>query len=435
MGNALAKAQTVTYPPQARSYGCGRRRRVSHRGIPTPLIGLLLLGVAAIGCGAGHAQASAITLTVDPSVAADFATIGAAVATEVAGNTYTVNVAPGNYTNDFAVFNAATVVNASGVTDSTNMPPPNDKGVFTTVNPLTVNGLTFTATPDTGPNSLGSGIGAALGYNSSAIREQANGPNTLTLNGVTISNFQMGVLTASNTGSTYQDVVSISNSKFFNNGFPNDPADPAAFGHAIYVGDAAALDVSNTMVCGQQVGHDIKSRAASTTVTSSSLFVGTNAGAPAGCGVGSASLAIDVPNGGVAQVINDQLFQGTANQNGALIAFGEEGLKQTTNSLAVSGTVFNGDGVGSIGINEFGGCAGPITETNDTFNNVTTPVNASSGCVTTGTTTGTSTTATVAAVPEPSALAVFGSSLILLLLGRGWLSRREPRGRGTNLTL
>ena len=153
----------------------------------------LLLGVAAIGCGAGHAQASAITLTVDPSVAADFATIGAAVATEVAGNTYTVNVAPGNYTNDFAVFNAATVVNASGVTDSTNMPPPNDKGVFTTVNPLTVNGLTFTATPDSGPNSLGSGIGAALGYNSSAIREQANGPNTLTLNGVTISKFQMGV--------------------------------------------------------------------------------------------------------------------------------------------------------------------------------------------------------------------------------------------------
>jgi len=73
------------------------------------------------------------------------------------------------------------------------MPPPNDKGVFTTVNPLTVNGLTFTATPDSGPNSLGSGIGAALGYNSSAIREQANGPNTLTLNGVTISKFQMGV--------------------------------------------------------------------------------------------------------------------------------------------------------------------------------------------------------------------------------------------------
>ena len=182
------------------------------------------------------------------------------------------------------------------------------------------------------------------------------------------------------------------------------------------------------MVCEQQVGHDIKSRAASTTVTSSSLFVGTNAGAPAGCGVGTASIAIDIPNGGVAQVINDQLFQGDKTQNGALIAFGEEGLKQTTNSLAVSGTVFNGDGVGSIGINEFGGCAGPITETNDTFNNVATPVNASSGCVTTGTTTGTSTTATVAAVPEPSALAVFGSSLILLLLGRGWLSRREPRG-------
>src|SRR6516162_490001 len=297
MGNALAKAQTVTYPPQARSYGGGRRRRVSHRGIPTPLIGLLLLGVAAIGCGAGHAQASAITLTVDPSVAADFATIGAAVATEVAGNTYTVNVAPGNYTNDFAVFNAATVVNASGVTDSTNMPPPNDKGVFTTVNPLTVNGLTFTATPDTGPNSLGSGIGAALGYNSSAIREQANGPNTLTLNGVTISNFQMGVLTSSDSGSTFADQVSITNSKFYNNGFPKDPADPFAFGHAIYVGDAASLNADGVLICGQQVGHDLKSRAAATTISNSQLYVGVIG--PAGCNVGSASAGIDLPNGGM----------------------------------------------------------------------------------------------------------------------------------------
>jgi hypothetical protein len=87
---------------------------------------------------------------------------------------------------------------------------------------------------------------------------------------------------------------------------------------------------------------------------------------------------------------------------------------------------FNGDGAGSIGVNEFGGCAGPITSSNNTFNNVSTDFNTSTGCVngsssttTTGTgTTGTGGTAPVAAVPEPSALMMLGSSLMLMFV---WL--------------
>jgi hypothetical protein len=61
---------------------------------------------------AGNARAAAIIiLTVDPFSVGDFSTTGAAVATEVAGNSYTIDVAPGTYMNDFSVFSSPTVIN------------------------------------------------------------------------------------------------------------------------------------------------------------------------------------------------------------------------------------------------------------------------------------------------------------------------------------
>jgi hypothetical protein len=152
-----------------------------------------LLLVAALIIPANGVRADSITETVGPS-GADFTSLGAAAAAEDPANTYTINMAPGTYTDDFAVFNAPTVLNAVGVTIQTTQPPPNEKGVLTTVFPLTVNGLSLIATPDLGPDSLGSGIPASDGGNSSAIREQANGPNTLIVNGALIENFQMGIL-------------------------------------------------------------------------------------------------------------------------------------------------------------------------------------------------------------------------------------------------
>jgi hypothetical protein len=113
------------------------------------------------------------------------------------------------------------------------------------------------------------------------------------------------------------------------------------------------------------------------------MFVGTNSGAPAACNVGSASLAIDVPNGGQGNIDMDQIFRDDANQNGSMIRFGEEGLVPTfTNSLSVTNTTFDNLGTRrSIGIDELNNCSAPVSGVaSDTFTNVGTHVNPA-GCV------------------------------------------------------
>jgi hypothetical protein len=84
--------------------------------------------------------------------------------------------------------------------------------------------------------------------------------------------------------------------------------------------------VSNSLFCGQLLGHNIKSRALATTVTNSQIYNGQ--ADPGVCGAGSSSFAIDLPNSGVATISGNQLFQGAAsdNQNFIMVMYGEDGL-------------------------------------------------------------------------------------------------------------
>jgi hypothetical protein len=305
------------------------------------ILAVILAAAGMIPANGVHAQ-STITLTV-PSVQTP--TLGGpvpgAAASETAGNSYIINIAPGTYSEDSAIFNAPTVINAVGVTITAG-PPTNFKALLTTTFPLTVNGMTMVCS--------GCALAENLGGNGAAVREQANGANTLVLNGVTIVGFQDGVLTGSDSGNTHLDHVTVIDSLFANNG---DPVNGQT--HGLYIGDAATATISGSTFCGTNLGHDIKSRAAQTTVTNSTMFVGTNQGAPTGCNVGSASLAVDMPNGGTGLVDRSNIYQGDANQNGALIAYGEEGLVFTANSLSVTRTLFDnfGPNKSSIGIHEF----------------------------------------------------------------------------------
>jgi hypothetical protein len=150
---------------------------LGHELLRAPASASLTRLALAAGLGliwAGPAAAAVITETVGSG--GTFTTLAAAAAAEVSTNSYIINIASGTYVDDFAVLNAAIVLNATGVTIMTDKPPPNEKGVLTTTFPLTVNGLSLIGTPDLGPGNLGSGIPHQDGGNSSAIREQANGP-------------------------------------------------------------------------------------------------------------------------------------------------------------------------------------------------------------------------------------------------------------------
>jgi hypothetical protein len=163
------------------------------------------------------------------------------------------------------------------------------------------------------------------GDNAAAIRDHENGganANQLLVENSTIENSQNGILTA---GSGNRENVTIKGTTFLNDGSGNGAT------HALYVGDAASLDVENSTFCGTNNGHDVKSRAATTTVAGSTLYIG--ATGPGCASAGSTGFGVDAPNGGVLKLVNDSLIQGPANSNGAMVSYGEEGVLFATNSL------------------------------------------------------------------------------------------------------
>jgi hypothetical protein len=285
----------------------------------------------------------------------------------MSGNSYLITMAPGTYQNDFSVVNQPTDIEATGPGVVLQATVTNDQGIIETFAPLTVNGLTITGAMA----SAGSGGPAA------AIRDHNDGGGNLIVSNSLIENSQNGIETSSASGLTHLEHVTISNDNFVGDGSSLGP------GHAVYIGDAATADIINSTFCGTVSGHDIKSRALSTTVTGSTMYIAATGTAGAGCSTaGSTSAGIDLPNGGVGVIQNDMIIQGPNNQNGALVIYGGESPFNSPASLDVSGTTFFGDGnPNSVGVNQIGGCLAPVTGTsNNSFTNVTTPVNPP-GCV------------------------------------------------------
>jgi hypothetical protein len=338
------------------------------------------------------AQAVPITYTVGSGSGFDFATISAAVNAETAGNTYTINVAPGTYTNDFPVIKQPTDIEATPGTVTLSATVTNDQGIIETFAPLTVNGLTITGAMA----SAGSGGPAA------AIRDHNAGGGNLIVSNSLIENSQNGIETSSASGQTYLEHVTISNDDFVGDGSSLGP------GHAVYIGDAATADIINSAFCGTVSGHDSKSRALSTTVTGSTMYIAATGTAGAGCSTaGSTSAGIDLPNGGVGVIQNDTIIQGINNENGALVIYGGES-PFTPVTLDVSGTDFIGDGsLTSIGVNEIGGCSAPVAGTATAkFQNLGSNVSPS-GCI------ASTPAAPATPVAEPRALVLLLTALFL----------------------
>ncbi len=236
-----------------------------------------------------------------------FARIADAIAASHDGDT--VQIQAGTYLNDFATVN--TKITIQGVGGMAHLlatvPPPDGKAILTVNASVTMDHLEFS--------------GAAVAdANGAGIRYQGG---DLTVTNCYFHDNQDGILGGG--GATGN--VTIRSSEFSHNGAGD------GYSHNLYIGDVASLVVDGSYFHDSVVGHEIKSRAESTTITNSRIQDG-----PTGTG----SYSIDVPNGGKVVIQGNVIQQGPNSQNPAIIAFGEEGNVHAGSSLTVTGnTILN----------------------------------------------------------------------------------------------
>jgi hypothetical protein len=268
-----------------------------------PTLCLALLAVAA-ACAPG---ASAKTLMVGQGKA--YAQPSAAIAAASPGDT--VEIYPGQY------FDCAVVdkdrLTITGVGDGAVMTDKTCQGkaiLVITASGVTVRNLTLTRARV--PDRNGAGI-------------RAEGPD-LTVDRVSFVNNENGILAGENPGST----IRVLNSVFDRNGVC-----AAACAHGIYVGPIKLLVVQNSRFTNTREGHHIKSRAARTEISGTTIMDGPE---------GTSSYLVDIPNGGALVMTGDTLEKGPKTQNhSTAIAVGEEGVTQPTPEITVRNSSFTND--------------------------------------------------------------------------------------------
>ena len=353
------------------------------------------LGFAScLGAAVLTAPAGAAILTVGAT--GTYGSVAAAVAAANSGDT--IQIQAGTYVNDDATINVPLTIEGIGgpvILEQTAAEMPNLKGFLVINANTTVQNITF----------QGAAVSDGDGGNGAGIRYQAG--NLTVSNSQFIGN-QDGIL--GTPGSAGMGSIVIQNSTFTGNG--DGSGAYAGHDHAIYVGTVASLTVSGSTFNGTILGHDIKSRAATTVVTDNTLDDGVT---------GTTSYAVDLPDGGAATVSGNTINQGLNTSNSTMISYAEEdtsGATWTTNSLLVSGNLFNNTypngayGVvdastvvtASVSCNAFDSVSTPVTGLQSLFGNVLSGGVPSCGLP--------------SSVPEPSARWVFGSGLVLLLLAK-----------------
>jgi hypothetical protein len=151
--------------------------------------------------------------------------------------------------------------------------------------------------------------------------------DNLTVENATFVNNENGILTGGSPGS----VVRVRNVWFQGNG---SCAGPCA--HALYVGARIArLEVSGCAFLDTHVGHSIKSRAISTLVRDSRIDDGAT---------GTSSYQIELPDGGDAEIINNEIHKGALSENKEVaISIGTETVRNPSHTLDIRGNRFISD--------------------------------------------------------------------------------------------
>jgi hypothetical protein len=122
--------------------------------------------------------------------------------------------------------------------------------------------------------------------------------------------------------------------------------------HGIYVNHVARLVVEHSTFLGQKQGHHIKSRAAMNEITANVIRDGAD---------GTASYAVDIPDGGGLLLKDNVIEKGPKAGNRVAVSIGEEGHGNPASPLTVTGNEFVGDGGPAVFVRNGTGVAATLS--------------------------------------------------------------------------
>lgn len=153
--------------------------------------------------------------------------------------------------------------------------------------------------------------------NGAGIRQEGTG---LTITRSWFHHNQNGILTGADPES---DIV-IKRSRFFRSGAGD------GYTHNLYVGAVRSLTVAGSWLWGADVGHELKSRAATNTIVGNRIADDD----------ATASYSIDLPNGGRSLIAGNVIIQGPNSENSTLVSYGAEGFAEGSRVLWVVNNTF-----------------------------------------------------------------------------------------------
>jgi hypothetical protein len=139
--------------------------------------------------------------------------------------------------------------------------------------------------------------------NGAGIRAEGTG---LTIRNSVFRDSDQGILTGTNPNS---DIV-VETSEFSRNGNGEGSS------HNIYIGAIRSFTLRSSTSHHAKVGHNVKSRAKTNLILYNRIYDGPD---------GTASYAVDLPNGGAAFLIGNTIQQGPETENSTIVSYGAEG--------------------------------------------------------------------------------------------------------------
>lgn len=121
--------------------------------------------------------------------------------------------------------------------------------------------------------------------------------------------------------------VIVENSEFSGNG------DGSGQTHNMYIGQIKSFTLRGSYSHHARVGHNVKSRARTNFILYNRIMDETT---------GTASYAVDLPNGGISYLIGNQIQQGPLSENSGIVSFGAEKVLSDVNEIyLVNNTIVN----------------------------------------------------------------------------------------------